>query len=204
MALADTQIASLAQLFTSKQLVTHRVELLTYDGDASLAKGMPDGVVIAHTVDDVVKAVKWANVNKVPIVARGAGTGLSGGAVAEHGGVIVEFSRMKRIVEFDEAGRSVVVEPGVVNLALDEFVKTKGLYFPPDPASGRAATIAGNLAENAGGPHCFKYGVTTNYFTGMQVVLADSRVIRLGGRALDYPEYDLMGVIIGCEGTLGI
>ncbi|MBM3129497.1 MAG: FAD-binding protein [Chloroflexi bacterium] len=204
MTLTDTQLASLTQLFTDKQLLTRRVELLTYDGDASLNKGMPAGVVFVHTADEVSQVVRWANTHRVPLVARGAGTGLSGGAVAERGGVIVEFSRMKRIVELDEAGRRVVVEPGVVNLVLDEFVRAKGLYFPPDPASGRTATIGGNLAENAGGPHCFKYGVTTNYFTGMQVVLADGRVIRLGGGALDYPEYDLMGVLIGGEGTLGI
>ncbi|MEW5719482.1 MAG: FAD-linked oxidase C-terminal domain-containing protein, partial [Chloroflexota bacterium] len=204
MTLANTKLSSLTQLFTNKQLLTHRVELLTYDGDASLDKGMPDSVVMARNVDDVIKAVKWASENNTPIIARGAGTGLSGGAVAEHGGVIVGFAQMKRIVEFDEVGRSVVVEPGVVNLALDEFVKTKGLYFPPDPASGRTATIGGNIAENAGGPHCFKYGVTTNYLTGLTVVLANGRVIRLGGRALDYPEYDLLGLVTGCEGTLGI
>ncbi len=204
MAFANSKLSSLTQLFADKQLLTRRVELLTYDGDASLDKGMPDSVVMARNVDDVVKAVKWANENNVPIVARGAGTGLSGGAVAEHGGIIVEFAQMKRIVEFDEVGRSVVVEPGVVNLVLDEFVKTKGLYFPPDPASGRTATIGGNIAENAGGPHCFKYGVTTNYLTGLTVVLANGRVIRLGGRALDYPEYDLLGIVTGCEGTLGI
>ncbi len=120
------------------------------------------------------------------------------------GGVIVGFSRMNRVLEFDEAGRSVVVEPGMVNLVLDELVKTKGLYYPPDPASGRTATIGGNIAENAGGPHCFKYGVTTNYITGLDVVLADGRMVRLGGRALDYPEYDLAGLVTGSEGMLGL
>jgi D-lactate dehydrogenase (cytochrome) len=204
MTLTDTKLSSLTQLFNNKQLLTHRVELLTYDGDASLDKGMPDSVVMARNIDDVIKAVKWANENNTPIIARGAGTGLSGGAVAEHGGIIVEFAQMKRLVEFDEVGRSVVVEPGMVNLMLDEFVKTKGLYFPPDPASGRTATIGGNIAENAGGPHCFKYGVTTNYLTGLTVVLVNGRVIQLGGRALDYPEYDLLGIVTGSEGTLGI
>ena len=105
--------------------------------------------------------------------------------MAEQGGVIVCFSRMNRIVEFDEAGRSVVVEPGVVNQVLDETVKAKGLYFPPDPASGRTATTGGNIAENAGGPHCFKYGVTTNYITGLEVVLASGEIVMMGGRALD-------------------
>ena len=124
--------------------------------------------------------------------------------MAEQGGVVLVFSRMNKIVEFDEAGRSVVVQPGVVNLVLDEFVKAKGLYYPPDPASGRTATIGGNIAENAGGPHCFKYGVTTNYITGLEVVLADGQVARVGGRALDYPELDLAGLLTGSEGTLAI
>ncbi|MCU0509576.1 MAG: FAD-binding protein, partial [Anaerolineae bacterium] len=126
------------------------------------------------------------------------------GAVAPHGGVMVSLARMKQVVELDEAGRSVVVQPGIVHLVLDEFVKTKGLYYPPDPASGRACTLGGNLGENAGGPHCFKYGVTTNYVNGLQVALADGRLIRTGGRALDYPEYDLTGLLVGSEGTLGI
>ncbi len=94
---------------------------------------------------------------------------------------------MNKLIEFDEAGRSVVAEPGLVNQVLDELVKTKGLYFPPDPASGRTATLGGNIAENAGGPHCFKYGVTTNYITGLEVVLADGQVVHLGGRAAGLP-----------------
>jgi D-lactate dehydrogenase (cytochrome) len=111
---------------------------------------------------------------------------------------------MKAVVEMDEAGRSVVVQPGIVHLNLDEFVKTKGLYYPPDPASGRACTIGGNLGENAGGPHCFKYGVTTNYVLGLEAVLADGRILHTGGRAFDYPEYDLTGLLVGSEGTLAI
>ena len=137
-------------------------------------------------------------------MARGAGTGLSGGAVAERGGIIVEFSRMNHILTIDEYGRSAVVEPGMINLLLDEQVKQKGLYFPPDPASQRASTIGGNVAENSGGPHCFKYGVTTNYVTGMRVVLADGRLVQVGGAALDYPTYDLTGLITGSEGMLAL
>jgi D-lactate dehydrogenase (cytochrome) len=111
---------------------------------------------------------------------------------------------MNHILDFDKAGRSVVIEPGVVNQNLDEYVKQKGLYYPPDPASGRAATLGGNIAENAGGPHCFKYGVTTNYVTGLEVVSADGKAVQLGGRAIDYPEYDFTGLLTGSEGTLGI
>jgi len=200
----EMALDSLRLVFAPDQLVTRSLQLLTYEVDAGLDRGKPDAVAFPRSVNDVVRLVQWAREHELPLVARGAGTGLSGGAVAERGGVIVEFSRMNCVVEVDEAGRSAVVQPGVVNLVLDEMVKAKGLYFPPDPSSGRAATIGGNIAENAGGPHCFKYGVTTNYVTGLQVVLADGRVVQMGGRALDYPEYDFVGLITGSEGTLGL
>ncbi|PWH14269.1 MAG: FAD-binding oxidoreductase [Anaerolineae bacterium] len=197
-------LASFSQAFPPGQLLTRPVELLTYEVDAANDRGTPHAVLLIRSVEDVQKAIRLAAEHGLPIVARGAGTGLSGGAVAHQGGIILEFSQFNRLLEFDPAGRSVIVQPGMVNLKLDEFVKKSGLYFPPDPASGRSATIGGNLAENAGGPHCFKYGVTTNYVTGLQVVLADGRLIQLGGRALDYPEYDFCGLLTGSEGTLGI
>ncbi len=196
--------ASLANLLQPGQLITNPVELITYEVDASNDRGTPDGVVYPQSRDDVSRVVRWATEHDVPIIARGAGTGLSGGAVAENGGLILHFSHMNHILDLDKAGRSVVVEPGVVNQNLDEYVKQKGLYYPPDPASGRAATLGGNIAENAGGPHCFKYGVTTNYVTGLEIVSADGRAVQLGGRALDYPEYDFTGLLTGSEGTLGI
>jgi D-lactate dehydrogenase (cytochrome) len=194
----------LGHVLAPGQIITNPIQLLTYESDASLDHRTPDGVAFPLTSGEVVRLVKWASEHQVPLVARGAGTGLSGGAVAEQGGIIVEFSRMNRVIELDEVGRSAVVQPGVVNLVLDEMAETKGLHFPPDPASGRVATLGGNIAENAGGPHCFKYGVTTNYVTGLQVVLADGRQARFGGRALDYPEYDFVGLLTGSEGTLGL
>jgi D-lactate dehydrogenase (cytochrome) len=195
---------SLKKVLAPRQIVTNPLELVTYEVDAALDRGTPDGAVFPATAEEVVRLVKWARAHRLPLVARGAGTGLSGGAVAEHGGLIVEFSRMNRILDFNEAGRSVVFEPGVVNQTLDELTKAKGLYYPPDPSSGRSATMGGNLAENAGGPHCFKYGVTTNYITGMEIITADGARLRLGGQALDYPEYDLAGLINGSEGTLAL
>ncbi|MBK9714970.1 MAG: FAD-binding protein [Kouleothrix sp.] len=204
MPIQESILSSLARILDAGQLLTSPVELITYEGDASMDRGRPDGVVFPRNADDVVKIVSWAARHGVPIVARGAGTGLSGGAVADRGGLIVECSRLDRVLELDEAGRSAVVQPGVINLALDSLVKTKGLYYPPDPASGRSSTLGGNIAENAGGPHCFKYGVTSNYISGLEVVLADGRSVRLGGRALDYPEYDLAALLTGSEGTLGI
>jgi glycolate oxidase subunit GlcD len=185
-------------------LVTDLVELITYEIDAGLDRGQPQAAAFPRSLEDVVAIVRWAAGRGLPLVARGAGTGLSGGAVPSQGGLVLSFSRMDRVLEFDQAGRLVVVQPGVVNQDLDELVKTGGLYYPPDPSSGRSATMGGNIAENAGGPHCFKYGVTTNYVTGLQVVLADGQVMRTGGPACDYPEYDFAGLLTGSEGTLAI
>jgi D-lactate dehydrogenase (cytochrome) len=200
----DSELADLAADLEPGQVMDNPVELLTYEVDGGVDRAMPHGVVFPYATEDVQTIVRWAADRDVPIVARGAGTGLAGGAVAERGGLIVEFSHMREIVAFDTLGRSAVVQPGVVNLDLDLYVKTEGLYFPPDPASGRAATIGGNVGANAGGPHCFKYGVTTNYVTGLEVVLADGRVVSLGGRAQDYPAYDFVGLMTGSEGTLGV
>lgn len=204
MALQEHLLSSLRRVLATDQVVASPVELVTYEVDGGLDRGRPDGAVFPQTADDVVRIVQWACTHGVPLIARGAGTGLSGGAVPEHGGLIVEFSRMREVVEVDEAGRSAVVQPGVVTQSLDVLLKTRGMYYPPDPSSGRCATIGGNIAENSGGPHCFKYGVTANYITGLQVVLANGHLVQLDGRALDYPEYDFAGLVTGSEGTLGL
>jgi D-lactate dehydrogenase (cytochrome) len=196
--------STLTQLFDKRQLATDPAELITYEIDAGFDRGRPDAVFYPESTADVSRIMAWAQTAGMPLVARGAGTGLSGGAVAEHGGVIVELARMNRVLELDAAVRSAVVQPGVVNLALDTLVRQQGLYYPPDPSSGRSSVIGGNIGENAGGPHCFKYGVTTNYVTGLEVVLAGGQVVRLGGRSLDYPELDFCGLLVGSEGTLGI
>lgn len=201
MTVANTQ--SFRELLGPQQTVSDPAELLTYEFDAGLEHGLPDGVLFPHSASDVVKIVTWAGRNEVTLVARGAGTGTSGGAVAEGGGIVVEFARMNRILEFSVPDR-IRVEPGVVNAALDEYLQSHGVFYPPDPASGRVCTLGGNIAENAGGPRCFKYGVTTNYVTGLQVVLADGRLVQFGGDALDLPDYDWVGILTGSEGTLGI
>lgn len=202
--IAKKALEKLISKIGKKQVLTDPVELLVYERDAALDRGMPDAVVFAHNPQDVQTLAQWAAEFGIPIIARGAGTGLSGGAVAESGGVILAFSRMNRILEIDPVGFSASVEPGVINLDLDEKAKKLDLYYPPDPASGRSATLGGNVAENAGGPHCFKYGVTTNYITGLEFVLAGGKVFTSGGRAYDYPEYDWNGLITGSEGTLAI
>jgi glycolate oxidase subunit GlcD len=195
---------ALRALFPRRQVFTDEAALVAYEVDAGLDRGSPQAVVLPRSAEDVVRLVRWAAEYEVPLVARGAGTGLSGGAVAERGGVIVAFSHMNHILDVDTYGRNAVAEPCVINLRLDERVREYGLYFPPDPASQRASTIGGNVAENSGGPHCFKYGVTTNYVMGMNVVLADGRSVRVGGRALDYPAYDLCGLLTGSEGMLAL
>jgi D-lactate dehydrogenase (cytochrome) len=190
--------------FSEQQLVTDPVALITYEIDAGFDRGRPDAVFYPDETADVSRILQWASANQVPLIARGAGTGLAGGAVAKEGGVVLVFSRMNRLLELDTVGQSAVVQAGAVNLAVDAAVKEAGLYYPPDPSSGRSSLIGGNLGTNAGGPHCFKYGVTTNYVTGLEVVLAGGDVVILGGRALDYPEYDFCGLMVGSEGTLGV
>jgi D-lactate dehydrogenase (cytochrome) len=192
----------LSSLLGPGQVLSHPAELLVYEVDAALDRGTPDVVVFPQSTADVQRVVRWAAGQGLPVVSRGAGTGLSGGAVAEHGGLILAFSRLNRLLELDIPGRSVLVEPGMVNQHLDEQVRRHGLYFPPDPASGRSATLGGNVAENAGGPHCFKYGVTTNYITGLEFVLSSGEILTTGGPAFDYPEYDFNALLAGSEGTL--
>ncbi len=195
---------ALRTLLTSKQVLSDQATLVAYEVDAGMDTGIADAVVFPYSTEEVARIVRWAVENQVALIARGAGTGLSGGAVAACGGVIVEFAHMQRVLAVDTQGRSALVEPALINLRLDERVKAEGLYFPPDPASQRASTIGGNVAENSGGPHCFKYGVTTNYVAGMRVVLADGSCVQLGGSAQDYPEYDLCGLMTGSEGMLGL
>jgi len=202
--LTENKFRSLEGLLSKGQVFSDPVTLVTYEIDAGMDRGNPEGLVFPQSAGDVVQIVRWSAEQQVPVIARGAGTGLSGGAVADRGGIIVEFSRMNHILDLDQSGRTAVLEPAVVNLVLDERVRAQGLYFPPDPASQRASTIGGNVAENSGGPHCFKYGVTSNYVTGLDVVLADGRSVRVGGRALDYPAYDLCGLLTGSEGTLAL
>lgn len=206
MTTADTQalLADLAARLGPDRVIVDPAQLITYEVDGSFERGHPDGVVFPRSVNEVVELVRWAAEQRVPLIARGSGTGLAGGAVPEIGGVVVQLGLMNRVLELDLIGRSAVVEAGVVNLLFDNQVRKHGLFFPPDPSSQRTATIGGNIGTNAGGPHCFKYGVTSNYVTGLEVVLSDGRIIHTGGRAFDIPAYDLTALFVGSEGTLGI
>ena len=140
----------------------------------------------------------------MPIVGRGAGTGLSGGAIPREGGIMIAFARMNRILEIDLENERAVVQPGVVNLDITLAVQGSGYFYAPDPSSQRACTIGGNVAENAGGPHTLAYGVTTNHVLGLEVVLPDGTVVETGGKELDLPGYDLTGLLTGSEGTMAL
>ena len=187
-----------------EQYVIHKPEdLIVYEYDGSVDKAMPTAVVVAGSTEEVSEVVKLSRRYNVPIVARGAGTGLSGGAIPQKGGIVLSLTRMKRILEVDVENRIAVVEPGLVNIHLSDHVAQYGLYYAPDPSSQKTCTVGGNVAENAGGPHCLAYGVTTNHVLGMEVVLADGSVQWFGGKTRETGGYDLRGIMIGSEGTLG-
>ncbi|HET7840836.1 MAG TPA: FAD-linked oxidase C-terminal domain-containing protein [Terriglobia bacterium] len=179
-------------------------DLMLYEYDALSSMRQPDAVVFPTTTEQVVAIVKLAAREKVAVVARGAGTGLSGGAVIVEGGIVVGFSRMKKILEIDIENHRARVQPGVVNLDLSLAVSDQGYYFAPDPSSQKACTIGGNVAENSGGPHTLASGVTTNHVLGLEVVLPSGEIIHTGAAHWDRPGYDLTGLIVGSEGTLGI
>ena len=185
-------------------VIHHPEDLLVYEYDGSIDRAIPQAVVFPASTDEVSKVVALAYDEGLPVVGRGAGTGLSGGAIASMGGIQVALTRMNRILEVDTENRLAVVEPGVANLALDHHAHKYGLRYAPDPSSQKACSLGGNVAENAGGPHCLAYGVTTNHVLGIEVVLEDGSVCRLGGSTREAPGYDLRGVFVGSEGTFGI
>ena len=179
-------------------------DVSVYEYDASEESGKPDIVVFVYSTDQVSKVVKLAAREGVPFLARGAGTGLSGGSVAARGGIVIEMSKMNQILEIDIPNQCAVVQSGVVNMTLQNALSPYGFFYAPDPSSQFVSSLGGNVAENAGGPHCLKYGVTTNHVLGLEVVMADGEKIEFGGKGIDLPGYDLMGVMVGSEGTLGI
>ncbi len=187
------------------QVAVEPVERLVYGYDATWAEGLPDVVVHAESVGDVAAVLRIAQELEVPVVPRGGGTGLAGGSVPIAGGICLNLARMNRIRAIDPADGVAVVEPGVITFALQKAVEAYGLFYPPDPASLYMSTIGGNVATNAGGPRCLKYGVTRDYVLGLEVVIPGGEVLRLGGRVMkDVSGYDLKHLFIGSEGTLGV
>src|SRR6516164_7340366 len=179
-------------------------DLANYEYDGSIDKARPDIVAFPQSTEEVVALVKLSRERGIPITGRGAGTGLSGGAIARAGGMMISFARMNRILEIDLPNERAVVEPGVVNLDLTLAVEADGYFYAPDPSSQRACTIGGNVSENSGGPHTLAYGVTTNHVLELEMVLPTGELIRIGSSALDSPGYDLPGLFVGSEGTLGL
>src|SRR3989440_915158 len=180
-------------------------ELLVYESDGlTLFRALADFVVFPTSAAHVAAVVRLANREGVPFVARGAGTGLAGGCLPAEGGIVISLMRMNRVLEVDYDNQLAVVEPGLVNLHLSWAVGPKGYYYAPDPSSQQACTLGGNIANNSGGPHTLKYGVTTNHVLGLQVVMPDGEIVWLGGRTRDAQGYDLAGVFVGSEGTFGI
>ena len=197
-------IADLREIVGEQNVLWKKADLQTYEYDAYLEKRMPDAVVFVSSTEEVAAVIKIARSLGIPFVARGRGTNLTGGVIPAHGGIVIELARMDRVVHIDVANERMIVEPGIYNLEVSNILDPLGYYYAPDPSSGKACSIGGNVAENAGGPHCFKYGVTSNHVLGLEVVLPDGEVVWLGAKAVDLPGFDLVGAFVGSEGTLGI
>ena len=201
---SELLLKELRKIVGERFVVWRPEDLIVYEYDGSIDKQLPRAVVVPGSTEEVAEAVRVCRKAGVPVVPRGSGTGLSGGAVAMNGSVQVVTSRLRRIIDVDIENRVAVVESGVINSDVSDAVAQYGLHYVPDPSSQMACSIGGNVAENAGGPHCLAYGVTTNHVLGMEVVLADGSSVWLGSECRETPGYDLRGVFIGSEGTLGI
>jgi len=202
MPLAPQVIQELRRVVGKDHVVDSADDLRIFERDASIAGAVPDAVVLPVNTQQVSDVMKIAARHRIPVVPRGAGTGLSGGAVTIHGGIALQVTRMRRILEIDPVAQTALVEPGVVNQELSLAAAPHHLFYAPDPSSQKACTIGGNAAENSGGPHCLYYGVTTNHVLGMEVVLADGSVHWVSGDGPDRVGLDLCGVLVGSEGTL--
>ncbi|MDQ2781996.1 MAG: FAD-binding protein [Actinomycetota bacterium] len=197
--------ADIASVLPAAAVITDRQRLRTYECDGlAQYKVTPGLVVLPESAEQVAAVVASCSRHSVPFVARGSGTGLSGGALPHAEGVLIVLARMRSILQLDRANQRAVVEPGVVNLQLTRQAQPLGYYFAPDPSSQQICSIGGNLAENSGGAHCLKYGFTTGHVTGVQMVTPTGELVRIGGKAVDAPGYDLLGAVVGSEGTLGV
>ena len=199
-------IGTFESILGEEGVISDREQLRTYECDGLMNyRVIPDLVVLPENAEQVQQVVKTCYEEGIPFVARGSGTGLSGGALPVESGVLIVLSRLRRILEVDVPNQRIVVEPGVINVWVSEEVADEGYYYAPDPASQIVSSIGGNLAENSGGVHCLKYGFTTNHVMGAEVVLADGSIVEIGGgMAPDAPGYELLGAFVGSEGTLGI
>ncbi|OFW59208.1 MAG: hypothetical protein A2133_00435 [Actinobacteria bacterium RBG_16_64_13] len=203
-AMADSLVRELRAIVGRRNVLDATVDLQTYEYDAYLERSLPRLVVFVHSTAEVSAVVRLLAREGVPFVPRGGGTNISGGAIALHKAVVLEMGRMNRVLEIDLPNQRMLVQPGIFNLDISTALEPLGYYYAPDPASQKACSLGGNVAENAGGPHCFKYGVTSNHVLGIEVVLPDGEVVWLGGRSHGSLGFDLTGVFVGSEGTLGV
>ena len=198
-------VADLRRLLGAGGVIADEDGRRAYETDALTAyRALPLAVLLPRSTEEVSRALRYCHQHGIKVVARGAGTSLSGGALPSEDAVVIGVSRMSRVLEVDYVNRVARVEVGITNLGISEAVKDRGFFYAPDPSSQLACTLAGNIGMNSGGAHCLKYGVTTNNVLGLKVVLMDGEVIEIGGTHLDAPGYDLLGLIIGSEGQLGI
>ena len=200
----DTLIDELRTIVGQNYLLLEKEDVIVYEQDGSIFQVMPEIVVLPADVEQVAAVVKAARRANVPIVPRGSGTGLAGGAVPAEGGIVLSLARLNRILKIDLQNRIAIVEPGVINLDVTKAVAKDGFFYAPDPSSQAACSVGGNVANNSGGPHTLAYGVTTNHVLGVEVVLDNGQVLWLGGEVSDTPGYDLCGIFVGSEGTMGV
>ena len=200
----DALIQELRGIVGDHYTLIEKEDVIVYEQDGSIFQVMPEIVVLPGNVEEISAVVKAARRANVPIVPRGSGTGLAGGAVPAEGGIVLSLARLDRILKIDLQNGLAIVEPGVINLDMTKAVSKDGFFYAPDPSSQAACSIGGNVANNSGGPHTLAYGVTTNHVLGMEVVLDDGQIVWLGGDVSDTPGYDLCGIFVGSEGTMGI
>ena len=199
------EIAAALRAIVPDGVIDRAEGMRVYESDGLTAyRQLPLVVVLPETVEQVASVLRWCQANQVKVVPRGAGTSLSGGALPLADGVLLGMAKFNRVLAIDPENRCAVVQPGVTNLGISQAVAHLGFYYAPDPSSQIACTIGGNVAENSGGVHCLKYGLTTNNVLGVEMVTIDGEVIRLGGRHLDAEGYDLLGIVVGSEGLLGV
>jgi glycolate oxidase len=198
-------VGAMRGIVSGEGVIDELDELAPYESDALTAYAQrPLLVVLPENTAQIAAILRWCNEHEVKVVPRGAGTSLSGGALPVEDGVLLGLSRLRRILDIDYDNRTAVVQPGVTNLAVSQAVAARGFYYAPDPSSQIACTIGGNVAENSGGVHCLKYGMTAHNVLGLKMVLMNGEVIELGGKGLDAPGYDLLGLAVGSEGLLGV
>src|SRR6188508_2783462 len=201
----DAIVTALRAIVPGEGVIDSAAEMVPYESDGLMAYRQPPMVVVLpDTTEQVSKVLKYCHEQGIKVVPRGSGTSLSGGALPLADGVLLGLGKLNRVLQIDYDNRCAIVQPGVPNLAISHAVADRGFYYAPDPSSQIACSIGGNVAENSGGVHCLKYGLTTNNLLGLEMVLMTGEVVRLGGKHLDAGGYDLMGVVTGSEGLLGV